>query len=157
MRIIIILLLLKLSISYFNINIKNRIIKNQIIKNILMKTCYPNDENDKRKRRRDIIINMPYFDMTYFDTNYFNKSASNTSYLDTKKNFILIADDCEECKELLQTMDKLNIKYSYIDKELYLRNIINDDKNFINLLFYKEFKLIGFNLFDVYEEIYSET
>ena len=149
MKIIIILLLLKLSISYFNI--KNRIIKNQIIKNNLMKTCYPNDENDKRKRRRDIIINMPYFDM-----NYFNKSVSNTSHLDIKKNFILIWDDCEECKELLQTMDKLNIKYSYIDKDLYLKNIINDDKNFINLLFYKEFKLIGFNLFDVYEEIYSE-
>ena len=154
MKIIIIILLLKLSIIYFNI--KNRIIKNQIIKNNLMKTCYPNDENDKRKRRRDIIINMPYFDMTYFDMNYFNKSVSNRSHLDIKKNFILIWDDCEECKELLQTMDKLNIKYSYIDKDLYLKNIINDDKNFINLLFYKEFKLIGFNLFDVYEEIYSE-
>jgi hypothetical protein len=139
MKIIIIILLLKLSISYFNI--KNRIIKKQIIKNNLMKTCYPNDENDKRKRRRDIIINMPYFDMTYFDMtyfdmNYFNKSVSNTSHLDIKKNFILIWDDCEECKELLQTMDKLNIKYSYIDKDLYLKNIINDDKNFINLLFY---------------------
>ena len=155
MKIIILLLLLKISISYFNI--KNKIIINKIIKNNLMKTCYPNDENNKRKRGRDIIINMPYFDMTYFDMNYFNKSASNTSYLDIKKNFILIWDDCEECKELLQTMDKLNIKYSYIDKDLYLKNIINDDKNFINLLFYKNFKLIGFNLFDVYEEIYSET
>lgn len=157
MKIIILLLLgLKITIGYFNI--KNRIIKNKVFKNNLMKTCYPNDENDKRKKRKDIIINMPYFDMTYFDKNYFNRSDSNnTSYLDIKKKFILIWDDCEDCKELLQTMDKLNIKYSYIDKELYLRNIINDDKNFMDLLFYKDFKLIGFNLFDVYEEIYSET
>lgn len=156
MKVILLLLLgLKITISYFNI--KNRIIKNKVIKNNLMKICYPDDENNKRKKRKDIIINTPYFDITYFNTNNFNKSASNASYLDIKKNFILIWDDCKDCKELLQTMDKLNIKYSYIDKELYLRNIIDDDKNFINLLFYKDFKLIGFNLFDIYEEIYAET
>lgn len=120
MKIILFLLGLNFYICYHNlVNLK----KNKIKYN-LVKTCYPDDENDDNNK---IIYNF---------------------ILNDKPFYKLIWYDCENCEELLENMQKLNLKKIYINEEL---------KNYIiNPLLYKDDKLIANNLFDIYEKIYEE-
>ena len=52
-------------------------------------------------------------------------------------------------------MEKLNIKYIYINGNIYFNDIIRKMDEFQEPLLYKEEILIGENLFDIYEEIYK--
>ena len=119
MRIILFLLGLNFYICYHNlINLK----KNKIKYN-LVKTCYPDHEdNDNNK----IIYNF---------------------ILDNKSSYKLIWHDCKNCEELLENMQKLNLKKIYINEKL--------NNYLINPLLYRDDKLIANNLFDIYKEIYG--
>lgn len=101
-----------------------------------MKTCFPN-ENQNNKARK----------------NY----RSNIVYALDKPLYTLIWYDCLKCKELITEMEKLNLKYMYIDGNIYFNDRISITNEFINPLLYKEEVLVGDNLFDIYEEIYKES
>ena len=120
MKIILFLLGLNFYICYHNlVNLK----KNKIKYN-LVKTCYPDDENDNN-----------------------NNKIINNFMLNNKLFYKLIWYDCENCEELLENMQKLNLKKIYINEEL--------NNYLINPLLYRDDKLIANNLFNIYKEIYE--
>lgn len=98
------------------------------------------------------------FIKTYFPgTNYPKKNINNARlnfvYAMEKPLYILVWYNCELCKDLILELEKLNIKYIYINSSIYFKNI--EDSVFQDPLFYKEETLIGENLYDIYEEIYK--
>lgn len=74
-----------------------------------------------------------------------------------KPLYTLIWYDCLKCKELVFEMEKLNIKYIFINGNIYFNDIIRKMDEFQEPLLYKEEILIGENLFDIYEEIYKTS
>ena len=146
-----------ISFILFNSWILNSIgfIKNiNIIKNknkIFMKSCFiePNDNdnnnNNNRKKSDNNFI-------------YTNKDVYEDSDFDNEKPlYTLIWYDCKKCMQLLEDMDKLNLKKLYINGSYYFYDVTNIDGFFDDPVLYKDDEFIGDNLFDIYEEIYGNN
>jgi len=118
-------------ISFLKINILKKI---KINKN-MVNTCFPEEDNNKKKKINKWINT---------NTDEYNKPL-----------YTLIWYDCDKCFKLLEDMDNLNLKKLYINGSYYFYDILNESDEFNNPLLYKDDELIGDNLFDIYSEIYS--
>ena len=129
--------MISMFMCYFNIV---RMKKNNM-KCKFMKTCFVEDDDEEFKLKntiKDILIeNIPMF------------YGENPLYT-------LIWYDCKDCQELLETMETLHVKHIYINGGYYFYDIENGDKESLKPLLYKEDEFISDELFDIYEEIYSE-
>jgi hypothetical protein len=122
---------LKFTFGYFNTITNIRINK---INNRFMKTCYP--ENDEFNNKKNI-----------------NKNKNNL--LLNKNNYTLIWYDCPNCKELLKNIEELKLDNIYINGGYYFYDISDVNSKFNTPLFYKNDIFVGEDLFDIYQEIYS--
>ena len=130
-KIFLLQLVLKLTFGYFN-NINN--FKTNKINYRYMKTCYSEEDEFNNKKK-------------------FNKI--NNNLLLNKNNYTLIWYDCPKCKELLKNMEELKINNNYINGGYYFYDTTYKYSKYNTPLFYKNDIYIGDNLFDIYEEIYS--
>jgi hypothetical protein len=115
----------------------------QIGNNINMKTCFAEeeDENNLSKKINDILVN--------------KISIANTKHDFDKNLYTLVWYDCKECITLIEDIEKLNLKYIYVNGGSYFYEI-DDDVNIFNTpLFYKDDMFIADNIFDIYTEIYK--
>jgi hypothetical protein len=126
-KILIIILIVKFSISFINF-IKYK--KNKYIhhkRNSLVKTFIPEDDN--RKNIIDETIDEPIYTLIWYD--------------------------CKECTELIKNINLLKFKIIYV-KGIYYNYETSYNYNLAsNPLLYKNDILICYNLFDIYEEIYK--
>ena len=99
-----------------------------------MQTCFPK-ENNPSKNNKNTRLNLVH--------------------AMEKPLYILVWYNCQSCKDLISELEKLNIKYMYINSGIYFEDI--EDSVFEDPLFYKEETLIAENLYDIYEEIYKES
>jgi len=123
---------LKLFLLLF-INISNSFIyfnKINICKLQLIKTCFPDEEENKKN---NIKIEKYEFIL--------------------KNQYTLVWNYCEECQELLDSMDNLNLEYIYINQKDFSSDI-NYNNLFNKPLLYQEDKILANNLFDIYEIIH---
>jgi hypothetical protein len=130
-KIFILQLAIKLTFGYFN-TITN--IKINKINNRFMKTCYPEEDEFNNKK---------------------NFNQINNNLLLNKNNYTLIWYDCPNCKELLNNLELLKLNNIYIDGGYYFYDTTYRYSKYNTPLFYKNDVFIGDNLFDIYQEIYS--
>ena len=130
-KILIIILIVKFSISFINF-IKYK--KNKYIlhkRNSFMKTSFHDEDN----RKKNIIKN-------------------NYNIID-ETIYTLIWYDCKECRELIESINLLKLKIIYVKGIYYNYEICYNYNLTTNPLLYKNDILICYNLFDIYEEIYK--
>jgi len=100
-----------------------------------MKTCFPEEINPRKNNK---------------------VSTLNTVHtLEEDPLYILVWYNCDLCRDLVLELEKLNIKYLYINSGIYFDDVEIKDSVFQDPLFYKDEILIGENLYDIYEEIYK--
>ena len=126
-------------VAYFNninIHLKKRFLKQKNINIIKMKTCYPPDDHDNfnYRKKKNVLFN-----------------ENNTDI------YTLIWYDCPKCKELLESMEELKLQHNYINGGYYFFDITDEKSEFNSPLFYKDDKLIGDTLFDIYSELYNNV
>ena len=126
-------------VAYFNninIHLKKRFFKQKNSNIIKMKTCYPLDDDNEddfnNRKNKNVLFN-----------------ENNTDI------YTLIWYDCPKCKELLESMKELKLQHNYINGGYYFFDITDEKSEFNSPLFYKDDKLIGDTLFDIYSEIYN--
>jgi len=108
-----------------------------------MKTCFPDDEENVRKKVRELMLeNWSLHD------NSFKYESNNPIYT-------LLWYDCEECDNLLENMNQLQLSTNYMNGSKDLFDFTKVDFSEIKPLLYKDTQFIGDNLFDIYAEIYN--
>lgn len=123
---------LKLFLLLF-INISNSFIyfnKINICKLQLIKTCFSDEEENKKNN-----INIEQYEFIL------------------RNQYTLVWNYCEECQELLDDMNNLNLEYIYINQKDFSSDISYNNL-FNKPLLYQEDKILANNLFDIYEIIY---
>jgi hypothetical protein len=109
----------------------------------LMKTCFPEENYNNNYNKKNIVLN-PNLEV---HNNLLNE--------DDLPLYTLIWYDCPKCKELINEMEELYIKYIYINGGIYFYDLTDVNSEFNNPILYKDDVVIGDNLFDIYEEIYK--
>ena len=122
---------MRLALLFVVVNMCSSYLINTRLHFMKTKTCFPDDNISRKKYRNNIVHAM-----------------ENPLYT-------LIWYDCPKCKELVLEMEKLHLKYVYINGDIYFNDILDVTNEFINPILYKEDVLIGENLYDIYEEIYK--
>lgn len=146
MRIIILLIVVNICTSY----LVKHFSKTRLC---FMKTCFQEDDDSMRKKRKNIIIN-PLIKVN--NNSLLNENNENNELLNEDKPlYTLIWYDCPKCKELISEMERLDLKHIYINGGYYFYDITDDTSQFNSPLMYKEDDFIGDTLFDIYEEIYK--
>jgi hypothetical protein len=136
----IIYILLNLISIYITIGFYKKIIIQKYFNYKLFKTCFSDDEENKKKINYKMLFN----NYNYIDD-------------DDKPLYTLIWYDCEKCAKLLKDMEELNLKKIYINGGYYFYDISNSEGDFNDPLLYKDDVLIGDNIFDIYSEIYTKN
>ena len=112
--------------------------------NMNMKTCFAEEEDNENKMSKkinDMLIN--------------KISITNTKHDFDKNLYTLVWYDCKECKKLIEEIEKLNLKYIYVNGGSYSYEVYDIDNVFNTPLFYKDDMFVADNLFDIYAEIYK--
>jgi hypothetical protein len=100
-----------------------------------IETCYPDDDNENKKKK---LIKKMIGDELYF-------ANFETIY---KNEYTLIWYNCNECRQLLDVMDKLKLSNIYINGESFF-NI-----DYFEPLLFKNDEFVSDNLDGIYKEIY---
>lgn len=108
-----------------------------------METCFPEDEDNLRKTVHDLML-----ENWVINEDSFTYEANNPIYT-------LLWYDCEECRDLLENMGKLQLSTNYMNGETHLYDFTKVDFTEIKPLLFKDSEFIGDNLYDIYEEIYK--
>lgn len=125
----------KIYFKKYKIN-KKYIVNNKI--NNMVKTSFPEEYNDETNKNKKIIKELLLNKLEIENQEYHNKPL-----------YTVIWYDCDQCRILLEDMEKLNLK------KIYLNYDTTVDSEFTKPLLYKDDEFIGDNLFDIYKEIYS--
>jgi len=108
-----------------------------------MKTCFAEEEDENKisKKINDMLVN--------------KISIANTKHDFDKNLYTLVWYDCKECKTLIENIEKLNLKYIYVNGGSYFYEIDDNVNPFNTPLFYKDDLFVADNIFDIYAEIYK--
>jgi len=108
-----------------------------------MKTCFAEEEDENKisKKINDMLVN--------------KISIANTKHDFDKNLYTLVWYDCKECKTLIENIEKLNLKFIYVNGGSYFYEIDDNVNPFNTPLFYKDDLFVADNIFDIYAEIYK--
>ena len=128
--------------NLFNIDNSN---EKRYTKPLNLKTlAFPEERDEKKKKDENNILHK-------------NEIIYNSIYDLHRPIYRIVWYDCLQCKELLDTMNKMNKEYNYINIENYFFcteiNYKFNKKN-IKPFFYRDDQFLGNDLIDIYSDIF---